>query len=406
MPRYRFQARNNRGKLLKGVLLAETEAQAHQQLRERNYTIEKVTEARDLLSRIDYAIARAKRPSALELAVTTRQLAVMLSSGVVILRAMQVLTEQPLSSKVFEAWASVRGDINQGHALSRAMGKQHDVFPTLYVGMVKAGETTGQLANALHYVADHLDKEMMLRRKVQAALTYPAVIFAVCVGLAMLIVQHILPQFVNGLFRNSGMDLPWTTRSLIVITDFFSDPRAWGTLLVVFGLIAWMGRNYLKTPAGQHRWQQTSLKLPILKDVAGKVLAARFSRTMATLVHTGIPILHSLDLTGAALGNYVLADYLDDARGILKDGGKLADGLRQIPFFPPMLTSFVELGETTGRLAPLLQKTSEAYEAELDIALETFTSLLEPLMVAFMGVIVGYVLLAVFVPLYRILGSF
>lgn len=406
MPRYRFRVRNHRNKLVRGVLVADTESQARQQLLDHKYTIETVTEARDLLSRIDYALARARKPSAFELSVTTRQLAVMLESGVAIVRAMQVLTEQPLSSKVFDAWASVRTDINMGLSLSRAMAKQHEVFPTLYVGMVRAGETTGQLYNALSYVADHLDKELTLRRKVQAALSYPAVIFAVCAALCVLIVQHILPQFVNGLFRNSGMDLPWMTRSLIVVTDFFADPRALGTTAVFLALAVWMGKNYLRTPAGKHRWQEVSLKLPVLRDVTSKVLAARFARTMSTLVNTGIPIMHSLELTGSALGNYVLADRLENARGILKDGGKLADGMRDIKFFPPMLTSFVDLGEQTGRLGPLLRKTGEVYEQELDLALETYTALLEPLMVAVMGLLVGYVLVAVFVPLYRILGNF
>ncbi len=406
MPRYRFRARNLRGKPVKGILIAPTEAQAQQQLVERKYQVESVQEVRDLLTRIDYALAAMKPPNLFELAITTRQLSTMLNSGVGIVRAMQVLTEQPLSSKVSAAWSGVRTDINQGHSLSRAMGKQQGVFETLYIGMIKAGETTGQLSQALTYLADHLDKELHLRRKVQAALTYPALIFTVCVALCVLFVQHILPQFINGLFKNSSMQLPLVTRILIAVTDIFSDPRAWGTALGVLAVGAWLTANYLGTPAGRHRWQVICLKLPIVSDLSGKILAARFSRTMGTLVETGIPIVHSLELTASALGNFVLGEYLESAKGRLKDGGKLCDGIRAIPFFPPMLASFVELGEATGRIGPLLRKAADTYDQELDIALETFTRLLEPLMVMFMGGVVAFVLLAIFVPLYQILGTF
>lgn len=406
MPRYRFRARNLRGKPVSGVLVAATESDARQQLVERKYQVDSVAELRGLLTRIDYALAAMKPANLFELAITTRQLSTMLNAGVGIVRAMQVLTEQPLSSKVYTAWSEVRKDINQGHALSRAMGKQHVVFETLYVGMVKAGETTGQITQALTYLADHLDKELNLRRKVQAAMTYPALIFTVCVGLCVLFVQHILPQFINGLFRNSGMQLPFVTRALIAITDLFNDPRAWGTALAAFLVGGWLLANYLATPAGRHRWQQLALRLPLVRDVTGKVLAARFCRTMGTLVGCGIPIVHSLELTGTALGNFVLAEYLENAKGILKDGGKLSDGLRAIPFFPPMLASFVDLGETTGRIAPLMAKLAEIYDQELDLALETFTRLLEPMMVMVMGCVVAFVLLAIFVPLYQILGTF
>ncbi|MBI3924169.1 MAG: type II secretion system F family protein [Armatimonadetes bacterium] len=403
---YQFKAKNPRGRVLHGVLAAENAEGARVDLAARGYEILGLKEQTGWLERVNRLVHRILPVSLFDLAVATRQLAIMLDAGLTMRRTLQVLINQSVSPKLQALWREVERDVANGQPLSRAMARNPAAFGLLYVGMVRAGETSGQLSLVFHQLADHLEGELTMVRKVKAALTYPAMVFLVSAGLALFIVQHILPQFLNGMFREMGQELPWITRSLVVVTSFFNNPIIFGTTLFLVAVAGFLLYHYLKSPMGRRRWQAFALQAPMLGDLQRKVLTARFSRTLGTLIRSGVPVLHSLALCQTVLENYVLAEALERAQQDLKDGARLSQAIAAIPFFPRMLATFIELGEQTGTLSDTLESLARTYEMELDVALETFTAMLEPLMVGVMGGFVAYVLIAVFIPIYKLVTAF
>lgn len=406
MPNFSFVARNAKGKTLRGVLRAESPDAAREQLSARRYDVVEVRELRGILQRIDHWITAVRAPSLVEIGFTTRQLAVMLEAGLPMTRALQVMNQQPLPNRLAEAWYQTSVSVNQGEYLSKAIGRYPDIFGMLYVGMVKAGEASGRMAENMGTIADHLEREAMLRAKIKAAMTYPVVILVVCALLSVMIVQYVLPQFLNGLFKDSGIQLPWMTRVLVEVTAFLNNPVSLGTTVAIVAVVSYGLLQYARTPVGQFRFQKLLLATPKVKALVAKILAARFCQTMGTLINSGIPILKSLELTNLVMGSYVLGDHIERMKGLVKEGGKLSEGLRDVPFFPPVVATFVQLGEETGQIPALMARLARIFEEDLDNALVAFTALIEPVMIGVMGGMVAFVLIAVFIPLYQILGNF
>lgn len=406
MPKFLYAAVNTRGHEVTGAVWANNEQEARVQLQVRRYDVKSLREDLSRMAWLERQLARMRPPSLLELAVTTRQLAVMLQAGLSINQALQILVQQPLGRALGESWVQVEKEVSSGVYLSKSLSRFPALFSGLYVGLCKAGEASGSLPANLSRLADHLEREVALRRKVQAALTYPMFVFASCLGLSVLIVQHILPQFLNGIFKDASIELPWMTKSLIVVTAFFNNPVALVSL--AFGLAGggWLLSNYARTPAGRFQMQQLALGTPTLRVVIQKILTSRFCRTMSTLLRSGIPVVQALDLTSEAVDNRVMADHLQQAVADLKDGQPLHMSLRAVPIFPSMMGSFVELGEDTGKLPELMERLADTFDEELELALVAFTQLIEPVMVAIMGGMVAYVMVAIFIPLYQILGNF
>jgi type II secretory pathway component PulF len=286
------------------------------------------------------------------------------------------------------------------------MGKHRPIFGNLYVGMVKAGESSGALVENLRRVADYLEAECVLRSRILAALTYPITVFVVSVALATMIVQYILPQFLDGLFKDSGINLPWITRVLIAMTAFFNNPKILGCLIGGLLMAGWMLYRHLRSPAGKRQFEEMTMSVPLLKVVIAKILTCRVARTMSALLHAGMLAVPSLELTSEAVDNCRLSDFLKTAVEDLRDGNPLGVAMRAIPIFPPMFPAFVTLGEESGRVPQLMEKAAEIFEQDVEIALLDFTRLIEPVMVLIMGCFVAFILIAVFIPLYAIIGSF
>lgn len=349
-------------------------------------------------------LERLRPASAQDHALCCRQLAVLLKSGVSISTSLDILLRQPLPPALYRAYQTCSTSVQQGSSLSAAMRKSRGEFDEFYVGLVQVGEQTGRLSQNVLDVSEYLEREMALRAKVRGALTYPLIVTTLSLCMAYLMVQHVLPRFINGLFP-PGMKLPWFTQTLIGVTHVFQKPSL---VFLALGLLATVGlmlRGYLRTEAGRVQLYESLMKWKPTRDFFGKIMAVRTARTLATGVEAGLTVSAALKLASTASGNPYLARYLDIACEDLSDGHPLARCFRAIPFAPPMLCGFIELGEETSALPVVLRKSAEMLELEVDEVIQTFTQLLEPFLVGLMGLFVGFVLISLFIPIYQMLGT-
>ena len=404
MPEFVYSALNAHGKEVWGSTAAPSEREAMSLIEARG--LRRIRIRADKERGLSAMVERLAPVSARELAVTSRQLAVMLTAGIGIQQALAMLTQQPLGGRLREAWLGVQKEVHEGNYLSQGLQRYREVFGSLYVGLARAGEASGTLAANLQRMSDYLEADYMLRSRIKAALTYPVTVFVVCLGLAVVIVQHILPHFLNSIFKDMGQDLPWMTRVLIAVTNFFNDPRAIGTGLAITLVGGWMLAQHLRTSAGRRQLEKVLVEIPLFRDLMSKVLTCRVARTLATLLNSGMVALDGLAITADAVDHYGLSDDLKTAVQDLKDGHPLSRAMRAIPLFPPIFSAFVLLGEESGHIPELMDKVADIFEQDVETALLTFTQLIEPIMVAFMGGMVGFVLIAIFIPLYRVLGAF
>lgn len=405
MPYFVFKAVNSRDKQVRGRIFSETLAEAHRLLRNDYKKVLECREEMGVLSTIDRWLISWRKPSAVEIALTTRQMAVMLNSGVPITRSLEVLCMQPLARRLGDAWQSVAVDVHQGNTISRSLIRHPDCFSMLFVGMVRAGEVSGRLASNLIFVADYLEKEAFVRARIKAALTYPAFVFAICTLLMFLIIEHILPQFLNGIFRDSGLNLPWCTKLLMVVTDFLSRPLNIVGLGAVAALLGYAFFRYFRTPVGAYNLERLLFSIPIFRPALERIMAARFCRTLSTLMVCGVPLQTALEITDIVVGSHLLSEHIQNASRLVQEGTPLCTGIGMNPYFPRTVSSFVELGEETGRIGPLLSRLAALYEEDLDLALTELTLLIEPAIMLVMGFFVGFVIISVFIPLYGLMSD-
>ncbi|MBT9583824.1 type II secretion system F family protein [bacterium] len=401
MPYFRYRALTPRKRSISGRLWALDSTHALQQLEQQG--MHKIF----LKSPMPWErwLERLKPSSAQEQALCCRQLAILMNSGIPIVLSLEILLRQPLHHRLYQAYNHCLSAVQQGSSLSQAMRKSPAAFDSLYIGLVQVGEKTGNLVENLHGVAGHLEREIELRAKVRAALTYPLVVSALSLTMAYVMVQHILPRFINGLFAESKMELPWFTRALIQFTNFFQNPA---TVAVCAGLILtliWLVASYVRTEAGQIQCYEQLMKLKPTRSFLGKVMAVRTARMLATGVDSGLTVSDSLQLTSQACANPYLSRFLEIAAEDLKDGVPLSRCIRAIPFMPPIMSGFIELGEEASGLPPVLMKAAEMMEMDIEEVIQTFTQLLEPILVGGLGAFVGFILIALFIPLYQMLGA-
>jgi type II secretory pathway component PulF len=404
MPYFNYVGLNSQGRVVKGRLLADTIADARNLLDKRQYRTQTLEEVRPLGQRLERWLTSFKSVSLIELAFNTRQFALMANAGIPVSRCLEFLSSQPLSGQLQEAWVDVERRVSSGHALSQSMKRFPLVFSDYYVGMVYAGETSGSFYECLDRVAEVLEKEAATRAKVRAALSYPAAILTLGTVLTLAICQWILPTLTASLFT-TGMVLPWPTQALMAVTHLINQPMVMPALTGTFFVIGFLGFHYLRTPAGKEALETTLLRVPGLQKIMGKVMATQFCRTFSSLIRVGVPLTKCLQVCAAVMANSVMQRHLQRLEAHVMDGGKMHEGLREIPFFPRLTASFMELGEDTGRVPDTLDKVAEIFESELDADLESYTALLEPMAMGALGLFVLFVILAVFLPLNTMLGS-
>ncbi len=396
---FTYRARGGDGAVHSGEMPGDSKAAVAAQLRARGLTVVDVDRkagARSLEERIE----AVRGVPARDLTVMARQLATMISSGLALTRALWVLQEQSENRLLRRTIAAVRADVEAGLAFSQALARHPRVFNDLFVAMVEAGETGGNLDEVLERVAVRLEKDENLRRTVRAAMVYPSLIAVFAVAVLVGMVLFIIPVFAD-MFRDLGGELPAITRFMIGVSDAM---RGFWYLFIAGPIVAaWLFVRWRRSDAGAKTWDHIKLRMPFrIGGIVRKIAIARFARTLGTLTASGVPILQALDITGRTAGNRVISDPMAGVAERVKEGQPLALPLAQTGVFPPMVTHMLAVGEETGALDTMLHKLADFYDDEVAAQLKSLTSVIEPVMMMLVGAIVGLVVIAMYMPMFSI----
>src|SRR5215217_7916671 len=399
MATYAFKALDLAGAPTKGEMEAGDKQAVAAQLRSKGLIVVDIEEqtpasAGDILERF-------RRVKLDDLVIGTRQLSTMVSSGMSLLRALYVIEEQTENDKLRDIWIEVRKDIEAGVALSDALAKHPDVFNDLYVAMVEAGETGGILDSTLVRVAEQLEKDAALRRQVKAAMIYPALIGGFALIVLFALVAFLVPVF-EKIFKDFGGELPAITKFTVFLSHMVTK-RWYVMFAVAFGTV-WIFRKWKNSERGRMQWDRLKLKFPMkIGDIVQKVALARFSRTFSGLIAAGVPMLEAIDITGKTSGNKVVEKAMDDVRESVKKGGSLTAPMTAVPeAFPVMVTQMIGVGEETGALETMMTKVADFYEEQVEAAVKALTSILEPIMIMVVGAIVGFIVIAMYLPMFKV----
>jgi type IV pilus assembly protein PilC len=397
---YSYKAVDLAGLPSKGEITGASKQAVTDELRARGLVVMDLAEKK---TGLNADIAAFQRVKAAELTVMTRQLATMVSSGMTLLRCFYVLEEQIGNKKLKDTVSTVREDIESGSSFSEALARHPKIFSPLYVAMVKAGEAGGVLEQSLERVADQLEKDDNLRRQVKGAMAYPAVvlIFAMCVLLGL--ITFIVPVFVK-VFEDFGGELPAITKLTVAASDLVTS--RWYLLIAVAvgGVVGF--RKWRKSTWGRPQWDRFRLHIPFkIGDTVQKISLARWSRTFSALYSAGVPIIKAIEVTGETAGNAVVERAMDDVVESVKSGGSIAAPLRNVAVFPPMVAQMIAVGEETGNLDTMLSKVADFYEDEVAAAIKALTSILEPVMIILVGGIVGFIVIAMYMPMFKVYDS-
>jgi type IV pilus assembly protein PilC len=399
MPVYVYRGTNRTGGAVSGEQSASNKAELMNLLRRQQIKVSKLSEKGK-----EFNLPTFKQGvNAKDLAVFTRQFSVMIDAGLPLVQCLEILAGQQ-ENKTFESvLTTTRASVEGGSTLSAAM-RQHDkVFDPLYVNLVEAGEAGGILDTILQRLANYIEKNVKLKRAVKSALVYPVAVLGVAAGVITLLLWKVVPIFAT-LFLGLGVDLPLPTRIVIMLSNFVGSIFGLMILVVIIGLVigvkVWHG-----TPKGRFILDGILLKLPLVGLLLRKIAVARFTRTLGTLISSGVPILEGLDITARTAGNAVIEKALGLVRKALEQGKNLADPLKETNVFPGMVTQMIGVGEQTGAMDAMLQKIADFYEEEVDAAVKDLLAALEPAMIVFLGVVVGGIVISMYLPLFSLIGK-
>ncbi|MFL5900374.1 MAG: type II secretion system F family protein [Solirubrobacterales bacterium] len=403
---FSFRALDAAGASTGGEVEAESKAQVGELLRQRGLIVLDVSEKASSVNVEDF-FKRFKSVDMRELAVFSRQFATLISSGMPMLRTLSTLEEQTQDDAIREAVAGLRADVEAGSSLEQAMERHPNVFDRLFRAMVRAGEESGRLEEALDRIAFQVEKTDALRRQVKSAMMYPALVFGFAVVVLVVIVMFVIPIFAN-IFTELAEEhpeeasgLPPPTALCVGLSNLLTG--YWFVLIPGIAISFFLFFRWKKTEKGKEMWDRFTLRLPFkIGDVIQKVALARWSRTFAGSVSSGVPMLQSIKLTGETAGNVVVEQSMDDVYASVKRGGSLAGPIEGNPIFPPMVGHMVAVGEETGQLENMLSKIADFYEAEVDAKVKALTALIEPIMIVFVGGMVGFIVISMYLPLFSI----
>jgi len=403
---FSFRALDVAGASSAGEVEADSKAQVGELLRQRGLIVVDVSEKKSPVNIEDF-FKRWQGVDMRELAVFSRQFATLVASGMPMLRTLHTLEEQTQDDAIREAVAGVRADVEAGSTLEQAMGRHPKVFDKLFRAMVRAGEQSGRLEESLDRVAFQVEKSDALRRQVKSAMMYPMLVFGFAIVVLVAIVMFVIPVFAN-IFKElaeehpeEGGGLPPPTAFCVGISDLLT--HYWFLVIPGIALSFFLFFKWKKTEKGRDAWQRFTLRLPFkIGDVIQKVALARWSRTFSGSVSSGVPMLQSIKLTGETAGNVVVEQSMEEVYDSVKRGGSLAGPIEQNEIFPPMVGHMVAVGEETGQLEHMLSKIADFYEAEVDAKVKALTALIEPIMIMFVGGMVGFIVISMYLPLFSI----
>ena len=396
---YEYSVRNRSGKIVTGKLEAESQAIVVQKLKTMGYAPISITKADAGMNKELTIPGFGGKVKLKDLAIMSRQFATMISSGLSLLRALSILAEQTENKKLREVLREVRNDVESGNALSSAMAKHQTVFPPLFVHMTRAGEIGGFLDAVMLQIASNYEAEVKLRGKVKSAMTYPVVVFAMAIIAVIGMLLFIVPVFA-GMFDTLGGELPAPTRVLVAMSTILKFGAPFILVGVIAGVIVW--NKIKRNIAVRNVVDPIKLKIPVFGVLFQKIAIARFTRNLGTMMQSGVPILQSLNIVAETTGNMVLTHAVNDIQDSVRNGESLTAPLAEHKVFPPMVVQMMAVGEETGALDTMLHKISQFYDEDVEATTEQLTALIEPLMIAVLGGIIGSMIIALYMPIFKI----
>jgi type IV pilus assembly protein PilC len=400
MSQFEFRGTSRTGETITGVRAAPSRAALDSTLRRESITPLKIVEkGREI------AIPKFKwgeKVKAKELAVFTRQFSVMIDAGLPLVQCLEILSSQQENKAFARMLTGVRGTVEGGSSLANALRQHPKAFDDLYTNMVEAGESGGILDTILQRLSTYIEKAVKLKRSVQSAMIYPVAVVVIAAGVVTLLLWKVVPIFTT-LFAGLGVALPLPTRIVIALSHFVAS---FGPILIVLVILIGLGiRWYYGTPPGRMLIDALILKIPVLGPVMRKISVARFSRTLGTLITSGVPMLEAMDITSRTSGNAVVEKAIGQVRKAIEGGRTIVDPLRETGVFPNMVVQMIGVGEQTGSLDSMLQKVADFYEDEVDAAVGDLLTTLEPVIILFLGVVVGGVVISMYMPLFSLIGK-
>jgi type IV pilus assembly protein PilC len=404
MPTYVFKGRNKLNEIVVGERVADNRDALRQILRREQVTLTSVKEKGREIG--IPKIGGRKKVKAKDLSIFTRQFSVMIDAGLPLVQCLEILAQQQDNKHFQQVLMQVRQDVEEGSTLATAMARHPRVFDQLYSNMVEAGETGGILDLILQRLSTFIEKIVKLKRDVVSAMIYPAAVILMAIAAVAVIMIVVIPQFQQiflGLL-GPGEQLPLPTRIVVGISSFLAG---WGGLVILAAIIASVValKFFYRTPGGHRVIDRLMLKLPLIGQILRKIAVARFARTLSTLLSSGVPILQSLDITARTAGNVIIEEAITNVRAGVERGENFVDPLKATDVFPHMVAQMIGIGEQTGALDAMLGKIADFYEQEVDAAIANLLTLIEPLLIGFLGITIGSIVIAMYLPLFTLIGK-
>ncbi|MBV9852593.1 MAG: type II secretion system F family protein [Armatimonadetes bacterium] len=400
MATFVYDALDAQGRSVKGKIEADNEQIVLAKLHEQRFHVVDLSEARGSLKA--RAAAKSQKVKLQSLVVFSRQFATMIDAGIAIIKCLDILEGQTKEESLKGVIAAVRKDVKGGLSLTDALAKHPHVFSKLYVNMIRAAEIGGILDVILDRLAGFLEKEMEIKGKIKSAMMYPTIVLVFAGFMVVALFLFVLPRF-KEIFASMDVEMPAVTQALFASSDWL---RAYWWVVLILGVGVYVGvKQYGRTVTGRYKLDQLKLKLPIFGDLVLKMSVSRFSRTFGTLIASGVPMMRSLEIIGETSGNAVLAEAIGNARSSIREGAKISQPLANSGLFPAMVTHMIDVGEETGRLSEMLSKVADFYDNEVDAMVKGLTSLIEPMLIVFMGVLVGFIAISVMTPIFKLVSS-
>ncbi len=398
MPVFKWEARTRQGGVKKGELEAPNAEAVHAALRRQGLNPTKV-KAKPKEIKINIPGLRGKRIKDKDIVVFTRQFATMIDAGLPLVQCLEILSSQSDNQMLGTTLGTIQSDVEGGASYAEALEKHPKVFDDLYVNMVAAGETGGILDTILNRLAAYMEKAIALKKKVKSAMVYPITILAVAVLVVAILMVFVIPKFAD-MFTGMGGELPAITQIVINMSDFAASWKM-GALVGVIIFFIFLMKRYYGTENGKRRLDGIMLKAPVFGMLIRKVAVAKFTRTLGTMLSSGVPLLEALEICARTSGNKVVEDSVFKTKVSISEGKTIAEPLEETGVFPPMVVQMISVGEATGALDAMLSKIADFYDDEVDVAVEALTSLMEPMMMVFLGGAIGFVVIAMYLPIFK-----
>lgn len=415
MPVYEWKGIDGKGKNKKGIIDAESPRSAREKMKKKGIFLstlnesksrgtsesskQKTPESSGLLSKqIDFK-RYFQRVTQAEVAIITRLLANMFGANIPVVESLTAIIDQVENEEFKRILSQIREEVNEGAAMSDAMSKYPKLFPPIYTNMVRAGESSGSLEIVMDRLADYTENQMALISRIKGAMTYPVIMLLFAVIVMGILFTLVIPK-ITRIFQEAKITLPITTRMLIGISEIVAS--YWYLIILLFLLAFFLFRKWKATPSGRRRWDKWMLRAPILGELVRMIAVSRFSRTLSTMLSSGVPLLMAMGIVKNILNNVILVDVLEEARKNIREGESIAIPLRRSGEFPPIVTHMIAIGEKSGQLEEMLGHIAKNYDVQVDSKINALTSLLEPLMIVVMGIVVSFIVLSILLPILQL----